>query len=296
MGGAGPWRENSYLPFMNRSERGFFYGDTTEKIRLEGVTLTDTIYGRHGRVDWHFHEDDYFTFLLVGGMCEGNRKEIYECVAGDLLFHNWQDAHYNIGSGRFTRGFHVELSDHWYEKLGISAELTEGSLRLADPLVKSLMYQVFKEAKLSGERAQLGVDAALARLFGILGKMREAQNKTGRPAWVGRVREMLRDGAEDWTLVRLAQEAGIHPVHLSREFSRHFHTHLGDYLRLVKVQRAMTLLGEPERLLTGIAFECGFADQSHFIRSFRAYYGVTPLEYRRLMVGGMDRGGRGSGC
>ena len=82
-----------------------------------------------------------------------------------------------------------------------------------------------------------------------------------------------------------ANEANIHPVHLSREFSRHFHTHLGDYLRLVKVQRAMTLLGEPERLLTEIAFECGFADQSHFIRSFRAYYGMTPLEYRRLMRG-----------
>ncbi len=271
---------------MNRSERGFFYGETTEKIRLEGVTLTDTIYGQHGRVDWHFHEDDYFTFLLVGGVREGNRKEIYECVAGDLLFHNWQDAHYNIGSGRFTRGFHVELSDHWYEKLGISAGLTEGSMRLADPLVKSLMYQVFKEAKLSGERAQLGVDTALARLFGILGKMREAQGGVGRPpAWVGKVREMLRDGEEDWTLVQLANEANIHPVHLSREFSRHFHTHLGDYLRLVKVQRAMTLLGEPERLLTEIAFECGFADQSHFIRSFRAYYGMTPLEYRRLMRG-----------
>ena len=70
MGGAGPWRGKSYLPPMNRSERGFFYGDTTEKIRLEGVTLTDTIYGQHGRVDWHFHEDDYFTFLLVGGVRE----------------------------------------------------------------------------------------------------------------------------------------------------------------------------------------------------------------------------------
>jgi AraC family transcriptional regulator len=271
---------------MNRSERGFFYGDTTELIRLDGVTLTDTVYGQEGRVDWHFHEDDYFTFLLVGGMREGNRKEVYECLAGDLLFHNWQDAHYNVGSGRFTRGFHVELSDSWYDRLGISADLTEGSMRLADPLVKSLMYKVFKEAKLSGERAQLGVDAALARLFGILGKMREGQSGVNRPAWVWRVREMLRDGAEDWTLVRLANEVNIHPVHLSREFSKHFHTNLGDYLRLIKVQRAMTLLGEPERRLTEIAFESGFADQSHFIRSFRNYYGVTPLEYRRLMRGG----------
>jgi AraC family transcriptional regulator len=269
---------------MKRSARGYFYGDTTELIRLDGVTLTDTVYDQ-GRVDWHFHEDDYFTFLLMGGMSEGNRKEVYECVAGDLLFHNWQDSHYNIGSGRHTRGFHVELSDRWYERLGIPSNLTEGSMRLVDPLVKTLMYSVFKETKLAGEKGQLGVDAALAQLFGILGKMCERRDRS-RPRWVGRIQEMLHDGTEDWTLVRLAEEAGVHPVHLSREFPKHFNQNLGGYLRLVRVQRAMTLLGEPGRLLTEIAFECGFADQSHFIRSFRSYYGMTPLEYRRLMRAG----------
>jgi AraC-like DNA-binding protein len=267
---------------MKRSQRGFFYGDTTESIRLEGVTLTDTIYAQ-GKVDWHFHEDDYFTFLLTGAVREGNRKEVYECVAGDLLFHNWQDAHYNIGSDRFTRGFHVELSNAWYEKLAIPDNVTEGSIRLSDPLVKSLMYVVFKEAKLAGVKGQLGVDSALSGIFGILSKMREARCCAGKPAWVGKIREMLRDGTEEWTLVRLASEINVHPVHLSREFRKHFHTNLGDYLRLIKVQRAMTLLGEPDRLLTDIAFESGFADQSHFIRSFRNYYGMTPLEYRRLL-------------
>lgn len=268
---------------MKRSERGFFYGDTTELIRLEGVTLTDTVYDA-GKVDWHFHEDDYFTFLLMGGMTEANKKEVYECVAGDLLFHNWQDAHYNVGSGRFTRGFHVELSDDWYVRMGIRADLAEGSMRLSDPLIKSLMYDVFKEAKLSGERGQLGVDAALVRLFAILGKMR-VERDGGKPGWVGRVKEMFNHGMVDWTLVGLAGEVGIHPVHLSREFRKYFHTNLGDYLRLIKVQRAMVLLGDRERLLTEIAFECGFADQSHFIRSFRNYYGVTPLRYRNLMRG-----------
>ena len=266
---------------MKRSERGFFYGNTTETIRLEGVTLTDTIYAQ-GRVDWHFHEDDYFTFLLMGGMQEGNHKEVYECLAGDLLFHNWQDAHYNIGSGRFTRGFHVEISDNWYERVGIRGDLTEGSMRLADPLIKSLMYDVFKEAKLSGAGGSLGVDAVLTRLFSILGKIREPADDA-RPVWVKRVREMLHDGKEDWTLVGLANAINVHPAHLSREFPKHFHTNVGDYLRLIKVQRALALLSGSDRLLTDIAFECGFADQSHFIRSFRNYYGITPLRYRRLL-------------
>jgi AraC family transcriptional regulator len=287
---------------MKRSERGFFYGDTTETIRLDGVTMTDTEYAQ-GRVDWHFHQDDYFTFLLMGGMVEGNKKEVYECVAGDLLYHNWQDSHYNVGSGRFTRGFHVELAGEWYERMGVPADLTEGSIRLRDPLIKSLMYDVFTEAKLSGLNGQPGVDASLMRLLAILGKMREVRDgdsRGGKPGWVKKVREMLHEGrgvggkgadgsrvdeGRDWTLVALAKEVNVHPVHLSREFPKYFHTNLGDYLRLVKVQRAMVLLGNEERLLTEIAFECGFADQSHFIRSFRNYYGMTPLRYRRMMRG-----------
>lgn len=269
---------------MKRSDRGFFYGDTTELIRLEGVTLTDTDYSQ-GRVDWHFHEDDYFTFLLVGGMTEGNKKEVYECVAGDLLFHNWQDAHYNIGSGRPTRGFHVELQDSWYERLGIPADLAEGSIRLSSPLVKTMMYNIVKEAKLAGRKGQLGVDALLAQILGMLGKLREERD-AARPAWVRRVGEMLQDGREEWTLVQMAREVNVHPVHLSREFPKHFHTNLGDYLRMVKVQRSMALLPDWRRSLTDIALECGFADQSHYIRSFKAYQQITPLDYRRLLAGG----------
>jgi AraC family transcriptional regulator len=268
---------------MIRSERGFFYGDTTELIRLEGVTLTDTDYAKD-RVDWHFHQDDYFTFLLSGGMTEGNKKEVYECLAGDLLFHNWDDGHYNVPSGKLTRGFHVELQRGWYDRLGIPPDLAEGSMQLSDPLIKTLIYDVFKEAKLSGQQGQLGVDAALARVFGLLGKIRDAAGGQ-KPNWVGRIREMLRDGKEEWSLVRLASEINVHPVHLSREFPKYFHTNLGDYLRQVRVQRSMTLLGQPDRLLTEIAFECGFADQSHFIRSFKSFYGITPLQYRRLLAG-----------
>jgi AraC family transcriptional regulator len=273
--------ENSYLPSMKRSERGFFYGDTTELIRLEGVTLTDTEYQKD-RVDWHFHEDDYFTFLLTGGMVEGNKQQVYECVAGDLLFHNWQDAHYNIASGRFTRGFHVELEDRWYDSLDIAADLTEGSLRLSNPLIKTLMYNLFREAKLSGSRGQPGVDSLLVRIFSVLGKIRE-ERETTKPAWVGRVRELLHDDWKEWSLVSMAREVNIHPVHLSREFPRHFQANLGDYLRMIRVQRAINLLPDAGRSLTDIAFECGFADQSHFIRSFKAQHGVPPLVYRRLL-------------
>ena len=105
---------------------------------------------------------------------------------------------------------------------------------------------------------------------------------------MGRLKEILLGTTTDWTLAELAVALNIHPVHLSREFPKHFYTSLGNYVRLIKIQRAMTLLPDPGVSLTEIAFETGFADQSHFIRSFKTYHGMTPLAYRKLLAQKVD--------
>lgn len=267
---------------MNLSKTGQFYGSTTETVLLDGVTLTDTEYAQD-RVPWHFHENNYFTFILVGGMTEGNKKHTYECRAGDLLFHNWQDAHYNIASGMFTRGFHVELASGWFDAFNITNDLTQGSIRIPDPQVKTAMYNLFKEMKLSGSSGRLGIEAQLLEIFARLGRMQTTAERK-KPKWVDRLREILHDSHKEWQLGELAGALDIHPVHLSREFRRYFGTTLGDYVRSIRVQKALTLLGDDRLSLTDISFECGFADQSHFIRSFRSYHTVTPLLYRKLLL------------
>ena len=102
------------------------------------------------------------------------------------------------------------------------------------------------------------------------------------------LKELLHESTTEWRLADLARAVDVHPVHLSREFTKYFGTSLGDYIRTIKVQRAMTLLPNAGLSLTDIAFECAFADQSHFIRSFKSYYHITPLLYRKLFfkIGG----------
>jgi AraC family transcriptional regulator len=41
------------------------------------------------------------------------------------------------------------------------------------------------------------------------------------------------------------------------------------------------LIHRTDLSLTAIAHQCQFSDQSHFIRSFRAYTDMTPGEYKR---------------
>lgn len=271
-----------YLTAMKFSKTGQFYGITNETIHLAGITLTDTEY-LQDRVPWHFHENNYFTFILEGGMVEGNKQDVYECCAGDLLFHNWQDAHYNVASGRFTRGVHVELSSRWFEAFDRMNDVTEGSIRISDPRIKQLMYHIVKEMKLAGSASQLSIDALLLEIFGLLGKTK-GMERGRKPKWVGRLREMLHEPREGWKLADLAQSLDIHPVHLSRHFSKYFGMSLGDYIRTVKIQQALALLPNAALSLTDISFECGFADQSHFTRSFKSLYHVTPLHYRKFLL------------
>jgi AraC family transcriptional regulator len=267
---------------MKYSREGEFYGKTNETVHLNGIILNDADYV-YDKVDWHYHENAYFTFILQGSVLEGNKKTINECTTGTLLFHHWQDAHYNIGSKEFTRGFHVEIKPSWFSNFDISHDSLHGSIRISHPRIKILMYKIFKELKLNDRNRQLAIDALLVEIFSMMSKHESLANDKN-PSWVNRVKDVLHNGEDSMDLPDLARLAGIHPVHLSRAFFKYFSTSLGDYARETKIQRALSLLPNNELSLTDIALNCGFSDQSHFNRLFKYYHQITPLQYRKLLL------------
>jgi AraC family transcriptional regulator len=234
-------------------------------------------------VDWHYHENPYFTFILQGNVMEGNKKETFNCGAGTLLFHNWHEAHYNVKPKGFTRGFHIELEKNWFNAFEIDTQKLQGNINVDDPAVKTLMYNIFKESKSAGCDSSLAVDALLIELFGQMAGAQKTLYRT-RPAWVNQIKELLNDGRENRKLYDLANSLNIHPVHLSRDFRKYFNCNLGDYIRAIRLQNALTLLPDETLSLTDIALQCCFADQSHFIRSFKALYNITPSQYRNMLL------------
>jgi len=267
---------------MKQSQKGEFYGQTNNTINLEGITLTDTVY-THDKVDWHYHENAYFTFILQGNVIEGNKKEIYNCSAGSLLFHNWQEPHYNIKPAGFTRGFHIEIEKCWFDNLEFNTTNLQGSINIANLDLKLLMYKIFKETKVDDNTTQLSIQTLLLE---TLAKMLRA-NQAGsnkKPTWVSEINMILNDQFSDnLTLNYLSKTLNIHPVHLSRDFAKHFNSSLGEYIRKLKIQKSLQLISEKSLDLTSIAFECGFSDQSHFTRCFKEINGINPSEYRKIL-------------
>lgn len=265
-----------YLP------AGQFFGETNTIIHIDGITLTDTEY-THPTVDWHYHEHPYFTFILQGNVLEGNKKEVYHCAAGSLLFHNWQDAHYNIKPEGFTRGFHIELQPEWISHFEMELSGLQGSIQLQDPHFKLLLYKMVRETKQYDATSALSIQTLLLELLSGM-QLRQQALPRHLPAWVKKIKEFLRDTVnENTSLKELSTLLNIHPAHLSRQFPKYFHCSLGEYTRQLKIEKSLSLLADRKQTLASIAYDCGFADQSHFCRCFRQLTGSNPLTYRKRL-------------
>ena len=261
---------------MKRLNKGEFFGDHYNKLVAGNIIITDTEY-THEKVDWHYHENPYFTYLLNGKLFESNKKESYYLKPGSLLFHNWQDAHYNIKPKDFTRGFHVELNRYWFDKHKINLSHFEGSFHVPSPLVKNLMNTVFIESKINDLHSKVTIEMALVNIFSNINSSQYKAYKN--PNWVKTLNELLIEERGSYSLQSLSQQIGIHPNHLSREFSKYFGTTLGAYVRLIKLNKAFYLLSSSKMTLTEICYECGFYDQSHFTSSFKLIYQMTPSSF-----------------
>jgi AraC family transcriptional regulator len=262
--------------------KGQFFGQTNETTQLDGLTLTDTEYTQK-HVDWHYHENAYFTLILQGRVIEGNRKEVYQCPAGTLLYHHWQECHYNVKPDGYTRGFHIEIEPTWFKAQSLDLGIDEGSFQITHPSLKIGTYNILKESKIADASSSIAIDMLLTGIFARISKSSDDHYKV-KPAWVSLIRDILHDDpTPPWSLASLAASANVHPVHLSRQFPKYFACNVGNYIRKLKVQKSVSMVMKKNLALTEIAHACGFSDQSHFIRCFKAEYAISPSAFRMML-------------
>lgn len=267
---------------MKAINKGEYYGDFKQSIKSNNVIFTETTC-KNTPVEWHYHKNSYLSYALEGHCIEQNKKRSYVVKPGTLLYHNWQDAHCNLNHSRYSRNFYIEIEQKWFKNNDINSEILEGSREINHPFIKALYHQIYLETKLKDNLFQSATESLLLNLFSQLEKVNTLETST-MPLWVNKVKEIIHDECiEKITLQYLSNETNIHKIHLSRDFSKYFNTNLGNYIRKVKIEYSVTLLATTMSL-TEIAYQCGFSDQSHFIRSFKSTYNMTPNKFRKIII------------
>lgn len=95
------------------------------------------------------------------------------------------------------------------------------------------------------------------------------------------VQAMHADCARQWTLEALASHAGLSRTSLAERFRKTMGNTPLNYLRSVRMQKAMSELSTSERSLEQIAQEVGYQDAFSFSKVFKRTLGVAPRDFRR---------------
>lgn len=83
----------------------------------------------------------------------------------------------------------------------------------------------------------------------------------------------------EFSVESLSAELGMSRSQLFRKFKALTNTTPSQFIRSVRLKKAAELLANQVHNVNEVAFMVGFVDSSHFIASFKKYYGQTPKQF-----------------
>ena len=226
----------------------------------------------------HTHEYPSISLLLNGTHHEDLAGQRYRRQPGDFKLVEGGQSHRCYNYLANTVKINLEFTPAFFGSTGLSSgHFGDISGRYSNKLTLIKLYhELCKEEMPVAASAQL----LLLQLFN-----KPVVNPALRmmPPWVVQIKELLHDQQHtNFDLNYLSGVLGVHPVTISKWFPHYFNVTLSEYLRFIKVERATFMLKNTRLSLTEIAYTCGFADQGHFTRSFKATTGFLPKTFRKI--------------
>jgi AraC family transcriptional regulator len=257
-------------------------GTVVAMRRVPGFQVVENHYPSGLELTSHRHEHALLSYVLAGPYAEsyGNASSVI-CPARVLRYLPPEQIHSNV----FDEGTHCLIVEVEPEALKRVEEHTKALDRpgeiqgIASTWLAQRLHHEFRQ----------GDGLALVSLEGILLEMlAEGARHSGGdrvaviPRWLHIARDYLEANfLRQVSLAEIAAAAGVHRVHLSREFRRYFSSTVGEFLRRKRIEHACHLVSTTQTPLAEIAMTCGFSDQSHFSATFRRQIGLTPARYRQ---------------
>ena len=270
------------IQIMIQLSKGDYYGEKRNVFDYQDIIVINTVTAPK-EAPLHYHENAYFSYFIKGVLQEKNKKESYYCSDGMLLYHHSQDPHQNKNEN-FVHNVNIELTKNCFNKYGIKTDTLSGSAIVKNQALVIIFTQVYKEIIINDNASRITVEGLVLQALGILERSRDHDIKLLTPGWVKKIKEYLHAENDSLNLEATAKELGLHPVYLSQAFPKYFKVSFGDYIRKIRLQKATALLRDKRHSLSSITYECGFSDQSHFIRCFKKSFQMTPLKYRKSIL------------
>src|SRR5229473_7443721 len=234
----------------------------------QSIVVTETRHHSGSVLSSHAHESPLLVLVTHGEYAEAfGRGREEKCVPGMLRYLPATVVH----ADRFyagAQGLTIQFDPSIVGRLKDLTVLESRPGKLTGGAFDHLGRQFLMEYHRADEWSPLAFECLVTEVL-IEMSRRRLQLARGSPALLW-ARDLLHEGAGGpLRLAEIAQQVGLHPAQLSRDFRQMFGETMSDYLRRVRIQRAQVILRQPQIPLSEVGILCGFHDQSHFYHSFK---------------------------
>jgi AraC family transcriptional regulator len=261
--------------------QGRYFGSKKAELCIEGLILTESVYLPGNRIPMHSHENAHMSWILKGIQQEEDGRETRLCEPDTLAFRPARTTHAHRIGPTGLLCLHIEFGACWVEREQHRSWALTTAAHSRKYELSTVMGRIYQEFLHPDEVSPLAIEGEVLRILSKLCRSSSSSERRSVPPWLRQARDILHERySESLSLRAISDCVGVHPVHLAREFRRHYQATVATTLRQLRIQAACKAMGEGDLALIDIGMACGFADQAHFCRLFKRMIGMTPAQFR----------------
>lgn len=254
----------------------------------------------------HFHDDMEVIYVLEGSVVLRNGYYTYTLKQGDIFILNDREMHSFASNGEKNMVMMLQLDliyfSKYYDNLRNSFFVTDmdddsdESLEILRTILARIMMEILQKGHGYEHKVIESTHNLIACLMSDFqyfvmedGKfVNEAKNK-GNKILAGRLNRitdyMYDNYSRKLTLNEIANREHLSIYYLSHVIKEATGLSFQDLLSFIRVEESEKLLLGTNKKIGAIAEETGFSAVRYYIKHFETWYGMHPMEYRKLYTG-----------
>lgn len=263
----------------------------------KGVFLLKDDFNQEG--NWRTDNSYKFIYTLDGTIAYETNRTQFTLDEQQFILFNPNDEHKQLSMN--GKKFLIELNPSLVNEIAkflspihydiLFASYKKQSLQLTN-WVQFILQYIQSEADKNREATELFLDHSFTQLALLLVKSvigihsQDVDLDTYsviRPELFKTIQALKEDYQHPWTLDEMASISGLSKFQFAHYFKEIIGISPYSWLQMYRVIRSQEMLKNSNKTILTIAMQCGFSSVGSFNQLFKRLYGITPVDFRKMM-------------